>query len=145
MKDNIKIFLIALVIGMACAFFVCYKYDNTIFANALTNKVTYFYVGSYNNLEEATKKKNQYKTAIIYKDDEIYKVIIGVYNKEESISLMESYFLDAGITYRTSSLKVDNEFIRNLDSYELLIKTSNKNYYENINESILNVFSTYIN
>lgn len=145
MKNNIKVFLIALVIGMVCAFLVCYKYDNTIFASALSNKVTYFYVGSYNNLSDATNKKNKYKTAIIYNDDGIYKVIIGVYNKDTSISLMESYFSDSGITYKTSSLKVDNEFIRNLDSYELLIKTSNKSYYENINESILNIFSSYIN
>ena len=145
MKENVKIFLIALVIGMITAFFVCYKYDNTIFADALANKVTYFYVGSYNNLEDATNKKNGYKTAMIYPDNGIYKVIIGVYNKKESISLMESYFLDSGIEYRTSTLKVDNELIRNIDSYELLIKSSNKNYYENINESILNTFSTYIN
>lgn len=145
MKENVKVFLIALVIGMITAFLVCYKYDNSIFADALENKITYFYVGSYNNIDDATAKKNKYKTAMIYLDNDIYKVVIGIYNKKDSIALMESYFTDLGYTYHKSTLKVDNEFIRNINSYEVLIKSSNKSYYENINESILNSFKAYNN
>ena len=58
---------------------------------------------------------------------------------------MESYFIDKGITFRTNTLKIDNEFIQMIFNYEVLIKTSDKNYYENINNSLLKLFNEYIN
>jgi len=145
MKQNVKIFLIALVIGMASAFLICYKFDPAIISNAIESKITYFCVGSYNNIEEATRKQKNYANSLIYKENEIYKIIIGVYHKKESIELMESYFLDKGITFRKSELKVTSDMIKTMQNYELLITSSDKSYYENINNSLLKQFNEYIN
>lgn len=145
MKQNVKIFLIALVIGMIAAFFICYKVDPAIISNAIESKVTYFYVGSYNNMEEAATKKNKYPNSLIYNEKGIYKVVIGVYNKKESIELMESYFNDLGITFYKKELKVSNELLKNMQNYELLITTNEKTYYENLNNSLLKLFNEYIN
>lgn len=145
MKQNIKIFFIALIIGGIATYFVCYKFDTPIISNAISSKVTYFYVGSYNNIEEANNKKNKYRDAIIYEEDGIYRVIIGVYNKKECIELMESYFLDQGISFRKKEMKIGSEYIHLTSNYELLITTSNKSYYENLNNSILKLFHEYLN
>lgn len=145
MKQNVKIFLIALGIGMISAFVVCYKIEPTIISNALETKVTYFYVGSYNDITSANNKKSNYNNALIYSSDSIYSVIIGVYNKKESIELMESYFLDKGINFRKKEIKASQELIKAMRDYELLIATSDKNYYENLNKSLLKLFSEYIN
>lgn len=145
MKQNVKIFLIALGIGMISAFVVCYKIEPTIISNALETKVTYFYVGSYNDITSANNKKSNYTNALIYSSDSIYSVIIGVYNKKESIELMESYFLDKGINFRKKEVKASQELIKAMRDYELLIATSDKNYYENLNKSLLKLFSEYIN
>ena len=145
MKQNVKIFLIALGIGMISAFVVCYKIEPTIISNALETKVTYFYVGSYNDITSANNKKSNYNNALIYSSDSIYSVIIGVYNKKESIELMESYFIDKGIDFRKKEVKASQELIKAMRDYELLIATSDKNYYENLNKSLLKLFSEYIN
>ena len=145
MKQNVKIFLIALGIGMISAFVVCYKIEPTIISNALETKVTYFYVGSYNDINSANNKKSNYNNALIYNSDGIYSVIIGIYNKKESIELMESYFLDKGINFRKKEVKASQELIKAMRDYELLIATSDKNYYENLNKSLLKLFSEYIN
>ncbi len=145
MKENVKVFLIALVIGMIAAFVVCYKFDNTIFSNALETKVSYFVVGTYNNKEDALEKSKNVNTSIIYDKNGIYEVVIGAYNKKETISLMESYFNDLGYHYKIGTLKVDNDFIRKIDTYESLIKTSDKKYFKELNASILKEFSLYIN
>jgi len=79
MKQNVKVFLVALLIGIVSCYIFCYKFDNTIITNALESKITYFSVGSYNSLENAANKKSNYKNALIYNDNGIYKVIIGVY------------------------------------------------------------------
>jgi len=145
MKQNVKIFLIALIIGMVGAFLVCYKIEPTIISNALETKITYFYVGSYNDLTSASNKKVNFNNAIIYNDNGIYSVLIGVYNKKESIELMESFFLDKGIDFRKKEVKASQELIKKMRDYELLITTSEKSYYENINNSLLKLFSEYIN
>jgi len=145
MKQNVKIFLIALVIGMFSAFLICYKIEPTLISNALDAKVTYFYVGSYNDINSANSKKNSYSNSLIYNDNGIYKIIIGVYSKKESEELMESYFLDKGINFRKKEIKANNELIKAMRDYELLIEASDKNYYDNLNSSLLNLFNTFIN
>lgn len=145
MKQNVKIFLIALVIGMISAFLVCYKLEPTIISNALETKVTYFYVGSYNDLTSANNKKANFNNAIIYNDNGIYSIIIGVYSKKESIELMESYFFDKGINFRKKEVKASGELIKAMRDYELLIASSDKSYYDNLNKSLLKLFSEYIN
>lgn len=144
MKQNIKLFLIALVIGMLSSYILCTKFDSPLEALALESKITYFYVGSYNNLNEATTKKNKYQNALIYNENGIYKVVIGLYSNQESIDLMTSFFIDSGITFQKSELKVSNEFKKSCESYELLIKSSETSHYDNINKSLLNLFNEYI-
>lgn len=144
MKQNVKVFLIALVLGMGAAFFISYKYDNTLISNALENKITCFYVGSYNNLEEATKKKNGYPNSIIYQDEGIYRVLIGVYQNDSAMSIMESYFLDKGYNFKSKKIKASHEIINAISTYETLITSSDKTHYENINSTILKLFLEYI-
>lgn len=144
MKENVKIFLIALILGMVIAFFLSFKFQDQV-AFAINPKVTYFYTGSYNSLELAEKKKGIYQNSIIYEDSGIYKIIIGVYQDSNVIDLMSSYFKDKGISFYQEELKVDSTFLSEISNYELLIKSSDFSYYESINTSILNAFNEYLN
>ena len=144
MKQNFKVFIVALLIGGIVTYLVAYKFDKRIITEALEPKVTYFYVGSYNNIEAAQNKKNNYKNAIIYNDKGIYKIIIGVYQDKDVISLMSSYFNDLNINFKEDTLKINGDFIKAINSYELLIKTSEVTYYDSINNSILKVFNEYL-
>lgn len=139
-----KIFLIALILGMVIAFFLSFKFQDQV-AFAINPKVTYFYTGSYNSLELAEKKKGIYQNSIIYEDSGIYKIIIGVYQDSNVIDLMSSYFKDKGISFYQEELKVDSTFLSEISNYELLIKSSDFSYYESINTSILNAFNEYLN
>lgn len=144
MKGNIKIFLVALVIGMALAFFLAYKFPNiTVFASS--SEVTLFHVGAYNSLERAEAKKEEYPQSLIYENEGVYKVVIGVYQDSTVKSLMASYFQEQNIIFYEDTLKVDNTLLRELESYELLIKASGDTYYDTINASLLSLFDEYIN
>lgn len=145
MKQNVKVFLVALLIGGIVGYLVCYQFDTPIFTNALGAKVTYFYTGSYNSLEEAQIKQKEYPNSIIYESDGIYQIVIGVYGKEEAITLMESYFLDQGITFRMKEIKVSSEYLKTSSNYELLIISGDPSYYANINGSLLTLFHEYKN
>ena len=143
MKENVKVFLIALIIGMVVAFFLSYKFqDQAVFA--INPKVTYFYVGTYNSLDVANTKAQNYTSSFVFENNGIYQVVIGVYQDKNVIDLMSSYFLDKGITFYQEELKVDNKFLSDISNYELLIKSSDSSYYESINSSLLNLFREYM-
>lgn len=143
MKENVKVFLIALIIGMVVAFFLSYKFqDQAVFA--INPKVTYFYVGTYNSLDVANTKAQNYTSSFVFENNGIYQVVIGVYQDKNVIDLMSSYFLDKGITFYQEELKVDNKFLSDISNYELLIKSSDSSYYESVNSSLLNLFREYM-
>ena len=143
MKENVKIFLIALILGMVVAFFLSYKFQDDV-AFAINPKVTLFYVGSYNQIEVAEEKALNYSHSILYEDEGIYKIVIGVYDDYQVIDLMSSYFQDQGISFYREEIKVDSTFLSDISQYELLIKSGDSSYYESINASLLNLFDEYI-
>lgn len=143
MKENVKIFLIALILGMAVAFFLSYKFQDEV-AFAFNPEVTYFYIGTYNNMDDASTKAYQYPNSLIYENDGLYQVVIGVYQDKSIIALMSSYFQDKNISFYQEQMKVNSTFLKEIANYELLIKASDSSYYESINASLLNLFDEYI-
>ena len=143
MKENIKIFVIALIIGMAIAFFLSFKFQDDV-ALAINPEVTYFYVDSYNRLEDAKQKAANYPNSVIYQNGSIYQIVIGVYHDTEVIALMSSYFHDQNISFYQETMKVDSSFFKDISTYELLIKSSDASYYESVNTSMLQLFREYM-
>ena len=144
MKQNFKTFIIAVILGLGICYLVNTKFDKTILTKALESKVSYFYLGSYNDLTKAESKKASFENSIIYNDKGIYKVVIGVYGNKDAKELMRSYFDSQNINFYEDTMRINNEFLKQSEAYELLIKTSDYSYYENINNSLLNLFNEYI-
>ncbi len=143
MKENIKIFIIALIIGMVVAFFLSYKFrDDIVFA--LHPEATIFYVASYSDIDLANNKASTYQNSVIYFNGEIYKVVIGVFYDENVINLMDSYFKDQGLSFLQENISIDSIFLKNIKNLEELIKASDRSYYENINASLLDLFHEYM-
>ena len=58
---------------------------------------------------------------------------------------MKSYFHDQGLNFYEEKIKTNSTFLREINNYELLIKSSETSYYDTLNKSILNLFNEYIN
>ena len=144
MKENIKIFLIALILGMAVAFALSYKFREPI-AFALNPEATILYVASYNNIDTATSKQANYPDSVIYEEEGIYKIVIGIFSDKIVLDLMKSYFQDQGLTFYEEKIKTNSPFLQEINNYELLIKSSETSYYDTLNKSLLNLFNEYIN
>lgn len=144
MKENIKIFLIALILGMAVAFALSYKFREPI-AFALNPEATILYVASYNNIDTAISKQANYPDSVIYEEEGIYKIVIGIFSDKIVLDLMKSYFQDQGLTFYEEKIKANSPFLQEINNYELLIKSSETSYYDTLNKSLLNLFNEYIN
>lgn len=143
MKENIKIFLIALILGMAVAFALSYKFREPI-AFALNPEATILYVASYNNIDTAISKQANYPNSVIYEEEGIYKIVIGIFSDKIVLDLMKSYFQDQGLTFYEEKIKTNSHFLQEINNYELLIKSSETSYYDTLNKSLLNLFNEYI-
>ena len=143
MKENIKIFLIALILGMAVAFALSYKFKEPI-AFALNPEATILYVASYNNIDTAISKQANYPNSVIYEEEGIYKIVIGIFSDKIVLDLMKSYFQDQGLTFYEEKIKTNSPFLQEINNYELLIKSSETSYYDTLNKSLLNLFNEYI-
>ena len=143
MKENIKIFLIALILGMVVAFALSYKFKEPI-AFALNPEATILYVASYNNIDTATSKQANYPDSVIYEEEGIYKIVIGIFSDKIVLDLMKSYFQDQGLTFYEEKIKTNSPFLQEINNYELLIKSSETSYYDTLNKSLLNLFNEYI-
>lgn len=143
MKENIKIFLIALILGMVVAFALSYKFREPI-AFALNPEATILYVASYNNIDTATSKQANYPNSVIYEEEGIYKIVIGIFSDKIVLDLMKSYFQDQGLTFYEEKIKTNSHFLQEINNYELLIKSSETSYYDTLNKSLLNLFNEYI-
>lgn len=105
-----------------------------------------FQTGAFNNEENAIDYKNQLSSAIILKENNLYKVYVAIYKDIDIINKMLVYFENNNINIYLKSLSVSKEFYNNLGTYEELLKNSeNDNVYSKINLSILNNYLESLN
>ena len=145
MKEKVKIFVIALVLGMVVILgYQKYFEDKNIITLAKESKVTLIYDGTFNNLEEARKKQDEYKMAVILNDREVYRVVIGVSSSKDSLDLLTTYFDLKNIKYKTLEYKINNNFLKEIENYELLLKAGDKEYYSQVIEAMLKLLKNYL-
>lgn len=143
MKKKLLFISLSILLGMLFTFFVLNK-ENTY---AKEEYLVYaFQTGAFNNEENAIDYKNQLSSAIILKENNLYKVYVAIYKDIDIINKMLVYFENNNINIYLKSLSVSKEFYNNLGTYEELLKNSeNDNVYSKINLSILNNYLESLN
>ncbi len=145
MKKNVKIFILALLMGIIGTIIFTSTFDSTLITNAIEKKAYLLIGGTYTTKEQAEDKLSEYSRGIIYNNNGLYEVVIGIYPDRETKDIMASYFRDNSFTFSEKELKANGTLINNLENFAALIKKSDDEYYESINNSLLQIFKEYIN
>ena len=145
MKKNVKIFILALLMGIIGTIIFTSTFDSTLITNAIEKKAYLLIGGTYTTKEQAEDKLSEYSRGIIYNNNGLYEVVIGIYPDRETKDIMASYFRDNAFTFSEKELKANGTLINNLENFVALIKKSDDEYYESINNSLLQIFKEYIN
>lgn len=145
MKAYVKIFISAIFIGGIFAYFFYKDIKNDVIAiTTKKNEISLFQVGVFKNLDNAKNFQSNFENSIIYEDNELYRVIIGLSYHEENKIKLESLFIEKGITYYLKTIKVNEKLIEELENYEVVIIKSNKEeVMESINKNMLNLLKGY--
>lgn len=147
MKNYIKVIIGAVLIGGIFAYFFYNDIKKEVVAlTTQENTISLFQVGVFSQIDNAKHYQELYNPAIIYETDNYYRVIIGISYHEENKVKLESYFTNKGIEYIIKEIKVNEDFINELENYEtVLIKTNKDDVIANINKSMLDMFLGYLN
>lgn len=126
-----------------------FYYDINKEVRAISKKeevVTLFQVGVFKDYNNATFFSKTFPSSLIYKDNDYYRVIIAISYHEETKLKLESIYQNSEIEYYEKEIRINKDFIEKISNYESIILKSNKEeVINNVNNSILNIFSLYIN
>lgn len=145
LKKYIKILLISILFGSILAYFFYRDINKEI--KAITKKeeiITLFQTGVFKDLNNAQKFANTFSSSYIYKDEDLYRVIIAISYHNESKIKLESIYKNDEIEYFLKEERVSKELIDKISNYEkIIIKSNKKEVINNVNNSILNIFKLY--
>ena len=138
MKKKIIMVLISISIGVLFTFLILNK--ETFYAKG-EYLVYAFQVGSFDSLDNATNYKSNLPSGIVVKTDNLYKVYVGIYKDIDLVNKMLVYFEDNNIKIYLKNINVSKEYYNNLENLEkILINTEDKNVYNKVNQSILDMY-----
>ena len=147
MKKYLKILGVAITFGGLLAYLFYYDINKEV--RAISKKeevVTLFQVGVFKDYNNATFFFKTFPSSLIYKDNNYYRVIIAISYHEETKLKLESIYQNSEIEYYEKEIRINKDFIEKISNYESIILKSNKEeVINNVNNSILNIFSSYIN
>lgn len=145
-KKYLKILVVAICLGGIIAYFF-YK-DINKEVKAITKKeeiVNLFQVGVFKSYNNALEFSKVFNSSYIYENDGYYRVIIAASYSKEALVKLESLYKNKDINYYLKEIRVNKKFIEKLKNYEkVIIKSNKEEIIDNVNNSVLNLFDSYI-
>ena len=97
--------------------------------------------GAFENYENALNYSKDLPSKIIINENNLYKIYVGTYTNIDVVNKMLVYFENNNIHVYLKELKVDRDIYNSISKYEqFLINSDNKLLYDNVNQSILNLY-----
>lgn len=125
MKINIKKIGLLLLIALFFSFIIFKHYEGK------TQTYYEFYiiqVGAYENYDNVIKKTKEFDNYIIYQENNLYKIFIGVTCNDKIYEELINTYSKNKTTYKKIIKTTDEELIKAIKNYDSIIKnTKNKN------------------
>ena len=136
MLQKLLFTFLAIATGIILAFFTLF-YLKKEEAPPTEITVQVLQIGVYESLENALKAKEQVKDAIVYEDENVYRVLVGAATTSEALTKIETALQEENIAYYKKELQVkENEEL--FTKYnELLEATSEQEIVLFLNHRIL--------
>lgn len=137
MKKTIKTILASFLIGALLSLLVIFKFQKQLPFLEEKNIVTVFQIGVYKSIENAQKKQEEYNNSIIIKDNDYYRVFIGVAEDKTCEKLLENYYLTQNINVYPKEIEVTKKFLEEIKNYEKKISKEDVSLMEKMNAEMM--------
>lgn len=118
---NKKFLLILIIITclFSCSIFGLYKRKSVV-----KNKYYLLQVGAYKNYDSISKKTKEYENYLVLKEDDLYKLYIGVTKDKEVYKKLVNLYASTSSIYKKEITLSNQKFDDTLTKYDSLIKNS---------------------
>ncbi len=132
-------YLLSLMIGSLFGFLI-FRDTNfnikDVFASTIN--ATAFQLGVFNNVKSAEELKNKYDSAVIVKDEDVYRVYYSILSDDKVISKMETYLTEQNVNYYIKNITItDSNLIEALSEYENTMLKGSDTVLTSINSLIM--------
>ena len=147
MKNKIIIpTILSILIGgyLGYLIFNQYKYNNSDVATFNEGNIPIYFLqqGVYSSIESMNENTNEISDYIYFKEDNKYKVYIGITTNKDNVEKITNIFKDKNYDIYTKEINIeDKAFIEKLKQYDELIKASeDQNVILGLLKQILNEY-----
>lgn len=146
MKKYLKVIIGAVLVGSIFAYIFYRDIKKEVNAVMNTaNKIYLFQVGVFINEKNASNFQNDFKSSIVYYDNEYHRVLIAATTSNKNKEKLINLFTNQNIKYFIKEMGCKEELQSKLINYEkVLNETDSRQVIDNINQSMLDIFLTYI-
>ena len=113
-------YIYALLIGIIFGFIIFQETNfniREVFADSMS--VTGFQLGVFTNYASALELKNRHESAIVMREEDVYRVYFSLLTNERVIDRMKAYLDSQNIKYFLRQITIrDPELIRAINNYE---------------------------
>lgn len=146
MKKYLKILLFSVAIGGLLAYLLYRDINKEV--RAISKKeevVTIFQTGVFKDYNNALEFSKTFASSIIYQDNDYYRVIIALTYHEDVKTKLEVIYTNKEINYYLKEVRVSKNLIEKISKFEnIILKSDKEEVIDNVNNSILKLFLTYI-
>lgn len=146
MKKYLKILLFSVAIGGLLAYLLYRDINKEV--RAISKKeevVTIFQTGVFKDYNNALEFSKTFASSIIYQDNDYYRVIIALTYHEDVKTKLEVIYTNKEINYYLKEVRVSKDLIEKISKFEnIILKSDKEEVIDNVNNSILKLFLTYI-
>lgn len=146
MKKYLKILLFSVAIGGILAYFFYRDINKEV--RAISKKeevVTIFQTGVFKDYNNALEFSKTFASSIVYKDSNYYRVIIALTYHEDVKTKLEVIYTNKEINYYLKEVRVSKDLIEKISNFEsIILKSDKEEVIDNVNNSILKLFDSYI-
>lgn len=137
MKKTVLTALFAFLLGIVLSALTVYNLKDKLNLISKDFKVTAFQIGVFKSIENAEKAKEKYPNALIVKEEEYYRVYVGVASGKDWENSLETYFLENNVNVYPKEIKVTHAFYEELNGYKKIFQNSDTSIYEKLNDEIM--------
>jgi hypothetical protein len=125
MNINIKKIGLLIIVALFFSFIIFKKYKGS---TENYYKFHIIQVGAYKNYDNVIKKTKEFENYIIYEEDNLYKIFIGVTTDIKTYDELVKTYSNGNNTFKKTIKTTDEKFIKTIKNYDEIIKnTKNKN------------------
>ncbi len=145
--DNMKkVFIVSIVLGIVFSLILYLNYKKNINENVEINKLYFFQISAYKNLENVKNKTKNLESYIVIKEnDNLYHIYVGLTKNLKNLQKIKEFYSKNGdnIYVREKNVGCEN-FMSDLNNYEVLLSTAeSKKAIEKIEKEVLKKYKEY--